>query len=174
MTRLLVTGSRNWTDELVIGQQLDAARLELGNGPVVLVHGDARGVDRLAARIWSSWGLPVEAHPADWRGPCKVTCSPNHRRAKSLGMAKVCPAAGLYRNAEMVELGADLCLAFILDGSPGATKCAALARKRGIRVRTVAVRTARPAVQPPRRAPNGPGGVSRDRRTADGHSGGLS
>lgn len=138
MKRLLVTGSREWTDREKIVTELERARVELGDN-TTLVHGDARGVDRIAAHLWHcTWGLPAEDYPADWRGPCRDSCAPNHRRARSVGAPKICPAAGMYRNAEMVALGADLCLAFILDESSGATGCARLARKAGIPVRTFA------------------------------------
>jgi hypothetical protein len=115
--------------------ELARARAELGDD-TVLVHGEARGADRTAAWIWrGTWRLPVEAHPVNWTAPCRAECKPSHRRAKFLGAPKVCPAAGMYRNADMVALGADLCLAFILDQSAGATKCAGLARAAGITVR---------------------------------------
>lgn len=135
--RLLITGSREWTDGTIILRALGDVRAEWGDAEdCVLVHGDARGADRIAARFWGArFGLPVEPHPASWYAPCRPECKPNHRRAKVLGGPKVCPAQGMYRNAHMVALGADLCLAFILDESAGATKCAGLARKAGITVR---------------------------------------
>ena len=43
-----------------------------------------------------------------------------------------CPAAGIYRNNDMVLLGADMCLAFIMDGSVGATHCSDAAKRAGI------------------------------------------
>lgn len=71
----------------------------------------------MAAAQWELWGLPVEAHPADWR---------------SCGRA-----AGLIRNQRMVDLGADLCLAFPLGESRGTWDCVARARKAGIEVRII-------------------------------------
>jgi hypothetical protein len=110
--RVLVTGSRTWDvpsrveralgDSCLLAAEADCAQ-------VVVVHGAAEaGADKFAA----SWarraaasavvipGSPVrirvraEGHPADWRayGP---------------------HAAGVIRNARMITLGADVCLAFV-------------------------------------------------------------
>lgn len=111
-TRILVTGSREWRDYRRLRAILDYHRQAYPDA--ILVHGAARGIDRAAARIWQTWGLPVEAHPvspAEWA---------------------VSNGAGHARNARMVHAGADLCLAFIRDNSPGATGCAALAEAAGI------------------------------------------
>jgi len=107
-TRILVTGSRDWTDFAAI---VEALRDWKSPG-AVLVEGGARGADRLAATIWRAWGLTVEEHPADW-----------DRHGKR---------AGYLRNQEMIAAGADVCLAFILDNSPGATHCANAAETAGI------------------------------------------
>lgn len=108
--RILVTGSRTWTDVAGLRAVLDHWRRRLPGA--VLVHGDARGADRLAAGLWRSWGLPTEAHPADWA---------RHGRA-----------AGPLRNQAMVATGARVCLAFIRRASSGATGCAHLAEAAGI------------------------------------------
>lgn len=121
MKRLLVTGSREWKDELVVAREVYAAWRELSPhtlpGLTTLVHGGATGADTIAGRFAHCWGWPVEVHAADW-----------NRYGKR---------AGYVRNAEMVNLGADLCVAFILDGSKGATMCADLAEKAGIPVRRI-------------------------------------
>jgi hypothetical protein len=106
--RVLVTGSRDWTDTTTI-----AAVLRRWRTPgAVLVHGGARGADRIAAAIWRAWGLPTEQHRADWD---------RHGNA-----------AGYIRNQHMVTAGATVCLAFILDNSRGATHCAQIAETAGI------------------------------------------
>lgn len=112
MKRVLITGSRDWSLPGPVMTALMAAWNELG--PFVLVHGDARGADRMAAGYHARWGGRVEAHPADW----------------SIGKR-----AGFVRNAEMVAAGADLCLAFIRNESRGATMCARLAEEAGIPTR---------------------------------------
>lgn len=116
--RLLVTGSRDWDDEDTIRRAL------MGIGAlvhkfqqrdrVVVVHGGARGADRIAGRIAAELGMEVETHPADWE-----------RHGKR---------AGFVRNAEMVDSDIDSCVAFIKNGSRGATMCVELAEKKGIHV----------------------------------------
>jgi hypothetical protein len=113
MTRVLVTGSRDWDDAPVIAAALAVVAGEVG--PFTLVHGGARGADLIAAEIHTSWGGEAEAHPADWK-----------RYGKP---------AGFRRNAEMVASGVDLCIAFIRAESRGATMCADLAENAGIETR---------------------------------------
>ena len=122
--RVLTTGSQLWTDKKLIFQELDWAlqdmHLDTDSEYVFeLVHGDCpNGADAMVnewGEFRKSQGFPIkiEKHPADWKGPRKR-------------------GAGYARNAEMVKLGADRCLAFILNESNGSTHCADLAEAAGI------------------------------------------
>jgi len=96
-------------------------------GDVVLVSGGARGADRFAEVYAEAMDWGVEVHRADW---------------DQFGRA-----AGVRRNAEMVALGADVCVALLMPctvpGCPrsqphdshGASDCAERAEAAGIEVR---------------------------------------
>lgn len=88
--RVLICGSRDWTDQLTI--RMTIAGLETFLTALTIVHGACRGADTIADGIARSWGVTVEPHPADWKGKGK--------------------SAGFQRNKEMVDLGADLVIAF--------------------------------------------------------------
>lgn len=127
--RVLVTGSRDWAD-------IDLVRFALTTAvfrhlPAVIVHGACpSGADAVASwwvkQFARNLDITEERHPADWAA---------HQKA-----------AGFRRNAEMVSLGADICLAFINPcvkpgcaepephGSHGASQTADLADKAGIPV----------------------------------------
>lgn len=66
----------------------------------------------VAEEFAAGLGLTIEHHSADWKTDGK--------------------RAGYLRNAEMVALGADICLAYIKNGSRGATMPARMAEKAGI------------------------------------------
>lgn len=133
--RILITGSRDWTDEAAIELALRSV-IENSTDPVenhTLVHGACpTGADAIADRIWVRWGFSEpERHPAEWRVYGK--------------------SAGFKRNEKMVNLGADLCLAFIGPcvkegcskpgdhGSHGATSTHDLARQAGIDTRRITI-----------------------------------
>lgn len=122
--RILVTGSREFDDYATICTEIGRVmtRLIAADGPyprVVVVHGAARGADKLAEQAARAFGMATEAHPADWEAHGK--------------------SAGFRRNAEMVALGADLALAFYKQGAgnKGTDHCARLAEKAGIPVRRI-------------------------------------
>jgi hypothetical protein len=114
ITRILVTGSRDWDRPEAIEYALRyLTELKDVADDCVLVSGACpTGADKMAEDIWQALGYTVERHPADWDTHGKK--------------------AGFLRNAEMVNLGADQCLAFIKNKSKGATMCADLAEKTGI------------------------------------------
>ncbi|TDD97595.1 SLOG family protein [Actinomadura rubrisoli] len=140
--RILVTGSRAWQDVDAIVDALDEAYFgSQCQEPVTVVHGGCPDGADIMAAAWirrtrdAGWAITEERHPADWQKHGK--------------------AAGFRRNAEMVDAGADLCLAFINPcskrgcpdpqphGSHGASHTADLAEKAGIPVRRFPARDTR-------------------------------
>lgn len=139
--RILVTGSRGWLHfALVANALLDAWHDALQDGAdgIVVVHGGAPGADTIAAH-WAAdharHGVTQERHRADWTGPCPDTCPPGHRKQRRDG-TDYCPFAGHRRNQHMVDLGADLALAFHLNNSTGTADCIRRASAAGIPLRT--------------------------------------
>lgn len=116
MTRIIVTGSRNYAWGLVWAT-LNQALADLG--PFTLVVGDCpTGADD-HARAWAEkTGTTCEVYTANWAQHGK--------------------AAGPIRNRAMVLAGADLVLAFPLGTSRGTRDCMAAARNAGIPVKEIA------------------------------------
>lgn len=115
--RVLITGSRNWSDEWAIAEVLaiEVKKAHLDGGDVVIVHGDCpTGADRIAQDICDRSGIATERHPADWNKHGK--------------------AAGPIRNQEMVDSGVDICYAFSKGGSRGTKDCKARASAAGVEV----------------------------------------
>jgi hypothetical protein len=125
--RVLVTGSRDWPDPSRVYRELSrllAWAYEWGYHTLTVVHGDCpTGADKHASD-WCSFphalasiSVIEEKHPADWK---------NHGKA-----------AGFMRNQEMVNLGANECLAFIYNESRGASHTAERSEIAGISTRRI-------------------------------------
>lgn len=117
--RVIVCGSRHWTDRERIADRLFDLGLVTENLGCTIVHGNARGADRMAAQEAQKLGFLIEAHPADWE-----------RFGKR---------AGPVRNIEMAKAGADLCIAFWDGSSTGTAHMIDVAQYHGIPVDVVSV-----------------------------------
>lgn len=112
--RILVTGSRDWTDKRSIAKKLCLFIRPTDGQVVTLVSGNCpMGADFMAEEVARNLEWNVELHPANWELHGK--------------------RAGFIRNQEMVNAGADLCLAFIKNKSKGATMTANLSEEAGIK-----------------------------------------
>jgi hypothetical protein len=112
--RVVVCGSRPFSDYALLARPLDTALSRRVPG-VVILSGGARGADRLAERYARDHGLGRERFPADW--------------------ARYGRAAGPRRNEEMIAT-ADALVAFWDGASPGTRHAITTARRRGIITRT--------------------------------------
>ena len=115
MARVLVCGSRYWTAR----EPIVAALRELPAGTTI-IHGAARGADRIAGEVATELGFEVIACPADWDTHGK--------------------AAGPIRNGEMLrDHQPDWVLAFTpnLEQSRGTRDMVVKARRAGLPVKVV-------------------------------------
>ena len=105
--RLLICGSRNWKDRKAILQAVE----ELN--PSVIIEGECRGADKLAASVAEELGILVEKFPADW--------------------ARYGRQAGSIRNQQMLTEGKpDYVLAFPTSKSCGTWDMVRRAKKAGV------------------------------------------
>jgi hypothetical protein len=111
--RVLVTGSRDFTDASLVAQTLDTALALLqvplsAENSLTLVHSAARGLDVLAAQVASRRGWTIENYPAQWDKHADA-CPAWHITPVPQA---TCKMAGHRRNHEMIALGADLVIGF--------------------------------------------------------------
>lgn len=118
--RVLVCGGRDFTDRDRLFAELDQIHQE--NGITLLIHGEARGADRLADEWAAARSVWVAPFPADW---------------KAFGRA-----AGPMRNRIMLTKGEpDMIVAF--PGGRGTADMVKQATKAGVSVRHVPAHTLR-------------------------------
>jgi YspA, cpYpsA-related SLOG family len=113
--RILVSGDRHWRCDELAKQVLNRLLARYGLD-LIIVHGDAPGVDQSVAVACRELDVVAEAHVADWYRLGNI--------------------AGPNRNREMVEAGADLCIAHhrSIETSKGTKDCVRQALAAGIPV----------------------------------------
>jgi len=109
--KILVTGSRDWDDWLIVDQTLRQLNPENGLEHT-LIQGGARGADQIAFDVAQTRGWRVKTEPAKWAEHGK--------------------AAGPIRNQVMVDMAPDICVVFHRNQSRGAADCGLRAEKAGI------------------------------------------
>lgn len=127
--RVIVCGPRTWTDRKRIADRFFDLGLETENLSCTIVHGQARGADRIAGQEAAKLGFIVEPHPAKWEEHgSDCSCPPGK---------PVCKVAGPRRNRLMASLGADLCIAFWDGMSTGTKDMVNVAKAHGIPVEEI-------------------------------------
>ena len=110
--KVLVTGSRELTNRQLVFNTLDRIR------PSSIVHGAARGADKLSGDWAEENNVSEFAYPAQW--------------------SRYGRAAGVIRNSEMLEKEKpDLVIAFLLPGSRGTADMVRKARQAGVTVKVI-------------------------------------
>lgn len=108
--KVLICGSRNWDDELAIATCLSSLPKD-----TVIIHGGAKGADKLAGHFAKQLGMQVEEYPADWN--------------------KYGLSAGPIRNRQMLKEGKpDRVIAFQVGKSRGTQHMVDIARRANIPV----------------------------------------
>jgi hypothetical protein len=119
--RLLVCGSRTWSDYRRLRRTLEATVAQRQPEVVTIIEGGARGADRMAGHLACLHGWRLEVYPARWEQQGR--------------------AAGTRRNARMLQRGRpDLVVAFTvgpLAESRGTADMVRRARAAGVPVHIV-------------------------------------
>lgn len=121
--KILVTGSREWDNDVLLRDALDAVRRY--GGLSVIVGDCPTGADEMTREWCGDFGVPFAVYKADW--------------------VKYGKAAGPYRNYAMVDdliesaftcLDTAYCLAFYKEGAGnrGTRHCSEYAESRGVAV----------------------------------------
>ena len=117
---VIVTGSREFTDEFYLYEKLLTIRQVYGS--IFVVVGDCpTGADYFAKNWCVANGQEFKEFKANWERPCTVTCfhAPRFKNGK-----RYCAQAGHYRNQEMIDwakakfnANGVVCLGFYKEGA---------------------------------------------------------
>lgn len=134
--RVLICGSRTWTNEPVVTSVFDDLVAEYGAENLVIIHGAARGADSMASDLAVRRGIVCDPYPARWHDHDKSGPVPCWCRSE----AGTCPGAGPRRNQLMLDEGRPSLVIAITDDltvSWGTRDMTQRALRAGVPVRVV-------------------------------------
>lgn len=112
--KILICGSRGWTDPRIIWRDLEV--LAEMHPDAEIIHGAARGADTIAGEAAKALGLKVTEVPAQW--------------------TQFGPSAGPIRNKQMLDMAPDRLIAYRCAGeSKGTDHMVKIARRAGVPIR---------------------------------------
>jgi hypothetical protein len=113
--RILVVGSRRWTDCETVNDALRQAWIDAGKPrDFTIIVGTEPGVDVFVSDLANKMDFNLETHDVNWH---------NGQKARSI------------RNKKMIASSPDICLAFIYHESPGPIDFANKVKKAKIPVK---------------------------------------
>ena len=102
--KIVVTGGREWISykSILDGFERMCKAYDISPTDIILIHGDCRGLDRMAAELGELLGMDVRGKPAHWGHDedCPAECR------EVIGRA-----AGVIRNQKMLDENPDIELA---------------------------------------------------------------
>jgi hypothetical protein len=115
--KILVTGSRDWSDITSIIETLK--NYDKGT---ILIHGNCRGADIICATVGETLGFEIRSYPADW-----------DTHGKSAGIIR---NQLMIDNENKIDEPIDLCIAFHneIENSKGTKDCVSRVLKANIAV----------------------------------------
>lgn len=124
-----ITGSRDWRDQSRISAALKDTMVRHDALPdeTLVIHGDARGADRLAAQAARYLGCQIEAYPADWSLPGKSAGHIRNQQMLNRTLSFDCPIEVLAFKA---NFGA-------VPGKGGTEHMVKICKKAGLRGRII-------------------------------------
>lgn len=141
MKRILVCGGRDFADDRRLRLVLD--QFVRRYGPVLVIHGAARGADTLADRWARDRGFKAIPFPARWHD----LSQPGRRIRRDRAGRDYDANAGLRRNVQMLNEGKpDIVIAF--PGGAGTAHMVDRAKHQGFLVIEVPARGSVPELEP--------------------------
>lgn len=115
--KVIIAGGRHFDNYQLLKEHCDYyLQNKMKEYQIIVISGHAAGADTLGERYAQERGLPLDAHPADWKAHGK--------------------SAGYVRNKEMAEV-ADALIAFWDGVSRGTKNMINLAKSKGLKVAIV-------------------------------------
>jgi hypothetical protein len=131
--KIIVAGSRDCTDRKLIYEAIEEGIKELGK-PTCILHGDCRGVDKIAEDWAKENGVNYISYPADWNNvKCQGALIKERVNPWTKKKEKYNANAGFQRNEKMAIDGEAL-ISINIGNTPGTKNMVSLAKQYNLKI----------------------------------------